>query len=67
MKRYKKGYVEMCGGDIQAVITKITVTEENGLDEIDEEELRRFGGFESKDEAIEFLKSSNVKEIEVEE
>lgn len=67
MKRYKKGYVEMCGSDIQAVITKITIIEENGLDEIDEEELRRFGGFESLDEATEFLKSLKIKEIEIEQ
>ena len=46
---------------------KIIAIRHYNSSKIDEEELRRFGGFESKDEAIEFLKSSNVKEIEVEE
>ena len=64
MKQYKKGYIEQVGNDIEAVITKITITEEYELEEIEEEEVKRFGGFESKEEAAEFLKAYKVKEIE---
>lgn len=66
MKTYKKGYVENLGDAVQAVITKVTITEENGITEEDEEELKRFGGFESTNEAVSFLKSFNIKEIEIE-
>ncbi len=65
MKSYKKGYVEVYQNDIQAVITRVFISEENGLQEIDEEELKRFNGFDSIDEAKEFLKEFKIKEIEV--
>lgn len=65
MKSYKKGYVEVYQNDIQAVITRVFISEENGLQEIDEEELKRFNGFDSVDEAKEFLKEFKIKEIEV--
>lgn len=64
MKQYKKGYIEQVGNDIEAVITRITITEEFELEETEEEEVKRFGGFESKEEAAEFLKAYKVKEIE---
>ena len=63
MKSYKKGYIEHWGKDIQAVITKITITEEDGLVDEDEDEIKRIGGFESDGEAIEYLKSKNIKNI----
>ena len=65
IKFYKKGYVEVYQNDIQAVITRISISEESGLQEIDEEELKRFSGFDSIDEAKEFLKEFKIKEIEV--
>ena len=65
MKSYKKGYVEVYQNDIQAVITRVFISEENGLQEVDEEELKRFNGFDSVDEAKEFLKEFKIKEIEV--
>lgn len=67
MKSYKKGYVEHWGNDIQAVVTKITITEEDGLIDEDEDELERIGGFDSDEEAIEYLKSKRVKSIEIED
>jgi hypothetical protein len=66
MKRYKKGYIEVCGNEILASISKITVTEEDGLEEIDEDPFRTFGGWESIEEAVDYLKSVNCKEIEIE-
>ena len=65
LRSYKKGYVEVYQNDIQAVITRISISEESGLQEIDEEELKRFSGFDSIDEAKEFLKQFKIKEIEV--
>ena len=65
LRSYKKGYVEVYQNDIQAVITRISISEESGLQEIDEEELKRFSGFDSIDEAKEFLKEFKIKEIEV--
>lgn len=62
---YKKGYIEVYQNDIQVVITRISISEESGLQEIDEEELKRFSGFDSIDEAKEFLKEFKIKEIEV--
>ncbi len=65
LRSYKKGYIEVYQNDIQAVITRISISEESGLQEIDEEELKRFSGFDSIDEAKEFLKEFKIKEIEV--
>lgn len=65
LRSYKKGYVEVYQNDIQAVITRISISEESGLQEIDEEELKRFSGFDSINEAKEFLKEFKIKEIEV--
>lgn len=65
MKSYKKGYVEVYQDDIQAVIIRVSISEENGLQEVDEEELKRFNGFDTVDEAKEFLKGFRIKEIEV--
>ena len=64
MKRYKRGYIEHEGSYIDVQVAKITVTEDCGLEEIEEDWLAGFSGFESKDEAIQFLKQKyNVKEI----
>ena len=42
MKSYKKKrYVEVYQNDIQAVITRVFISEENRLQEIDEEELKK--------------------------
>jgi len=65
LRSYKKGYIEVYQNNIQAVITRISISEESGLQEIDEEELKRFSGFDSIDEAKEFLKEFKIKEIEV--
>ena len=65
MKSYKKGYIEVYQDDIQAVITRVSISEEDGLQEVDEEELKRFNGFDTVDEAKEFLKGFRIKEIEV--
>lgn len=67
MKRYKKGYIEKDGADIIAVITMITErTDENGLTDIDENELKRYSGFKNNAEAAAFLKDEKIKNIEVE-
>lgn len=65
LRSYKKGYIEVYQNDIQAVITRVSISEESGLQEIDEEELKRFSGFDSIDEAKEFLKEFKIKEVEV--
>lgn len=70
MKSYKMGYVESFENGIrtviQAVITKVIISEQNGLTETDEEELKRYAGFNSVEEAIDFLNSYKVKKIEIE-
>lgn len=66
VKTFKRGYIEKgWNNDYVAVITKVTQSDEYGkFEDIDEDEINRFGGYETENQALEDLKNFfKVKEI----
>ena len=66
IKTFKRGYVEKdWNNKYVAVIVKVTQSDEYGkFEDIDEDEIKRFGGYETESQALEDLKNFfKVKEI----
>ena len=67
-KKFKRAYIEYneWNNTYSVAITKVTVEEDFGeRHEIDEDEVKRIGGFDSIDEAREYIKTDCKKIAEI--